>query len=112
MDRSTPGTTVSSSVAVLFAAFTSVTPAGAATVATLLIVPVAPAATVAATVYVIEEPGGSVTVSARLPVPLAILPVAPPVAALVKESVVNAAGKLSVTVAPAIVLGPAFDTTI
>src|SRR5581483_6457274 len=54
-------------------------------------------------------PAGMVTVSLMLPLPLALKPLAPPVA--VQVTPVKAAGKVSVTVAPVTLLGPALVTT-
>ncbi len=47
-----------------------------------------------------------------LPMPLAEKPVAPPVAVAVKVAPVRMAGSVSVTMAPAALLGPALVTTI
>jgi len=62
----------------------------------------------------IALPAGMVTVSlicVTVP-PGLVLPVAPPVAMLVKDTLVSVAGKTSVTCAPAAVDGPALVTTI
>src|SRR5436309_1882922 len=57
-------------------------------------------------------PGGMNKVSLMLPLPEAVKPVAPPVATLRYDTLVMAAGRLSVTVAPVTVLGPLLVTTI
>src|ERR1700682_1579778 len=81
MRRSACGVSVSMSVAGLLARLVSVVPAGAVTVAVLVKVPVADAMMLAVTVYVIVLPTGMLAVSLMLPDPLAVQPVAPPVAA-------------------------------
>ena len=57
-------------------------------------------------------PAGIVTVSLKLPLPLAVKPVALPVVVLVYVTFVKAAGNVSATLAPETLLGPAFVTTI
>ena len=57
-------------------------------------------------------PTGMVTVSLILPLPLAVKPVAPPVAEAVYVSLKKLAGKVSITVAPVTLLGPALVTTM
>src|SRR5436305_1920544 len=103
---------VSVSVAVLLPGVGSVTPAGTATVAVFDNVPDAPAVSVALTVYVIVLPAGIVTVSLMLPLPLALKPVAPPLAVAVQVCVASAAGNVSVMVAPVTLLGPLLVATI
>ena len=66
----------------------------------LLRVPSADGAMVAVTVYVIVLAEGIVTVSLMLPMPEAVLPVAPPLATEVNVMLVNAAGNMSAIVAP------------
>ena len=55
---------------------------------------------------------GRLTVLAMLPAPLAVKPVAPPVAVAVYVAPVSAAGNVSATVAPVTALGPAFVRAI
>src|SRR3954468_13671790 len=57
-------------------------------------------------------PTGIVTVSAILPEPLAVNPLAPPVCDAVYVAPVRNAGKLSPTAAPTATLGPKLLTTI
>jgi len=57
-------------------------------------------------------PAGIVTVSLMLPAPLAVNPEAPPLCVAVKVTPVKTAGKLSVTTAPVMSLGPLLVTTI
>jgi hypothetical protein len=82
---------------------------GAAIVAVLEIVP-EPLA-VAVTVNVAVPPESSVTLALMLPLPLAGQ-LDPALALQVHVAPVSAAGKLSVTVAPVAVDGPAFDATM
>src|SRR2546425_100546 len=95
-------------VALLFSAGTF-TPAGAVTVATLVIVPVP--VTVAAAVNVAVPPARRSTAALRLPLPLAGQ-LEPAEAAHVHVTPLSWAGKLSVTVAPVTALGPALVATI
>src|SRR5207245_2398201 len=94
------GETISTSVETLLVALTSTTPAGVVTVAVFVIAPTAAPLTVPVTVYVMDDPAGSVTVLLMLPVPEAVLPVAPPVVVEVKDAPVMVAGTTSATVAP------------
>ena len=97
--RSAVGTSVSVSVAELFAGFGSVTPAGVAIVAVLLSVPTAAAETVPVTVNVAVPPGGRLTPAAILPDPDAgHAPPPPPTHVHVAPRI--AAGSVSATVAP------------
>ena len=57
-------------------------------------------------------PLGRLTVSLMLPLPLAVKPEAPPLPTAVYVSLVIAAGRTSVTVAPVTLLGPLLQTTI
>ena len=57
-------------------------------------------------------PAGIVTVLWMPPVPVAENPLVPVVPTAVKLSLVIAAGKVSLTLAPTASLGPKFDTTI
>ena len=56
-------------------------------------------------------PAGRFTVSLMLPLPLALWPLAPPAAMLVQVQV-RVAGKVSATVAPVALLGPALLATM
>ena len=58
-----------------------------------------------------ELPAGRLRVSARLPDPAAVLPVAPPAATLVKVQV-RIAGKVSARVTAGSALGPALEATL
>src|SRR5437016_3506073 len=100
--------TVLLSVAELFPAGSFV-PAGAVTVAVLLIVP-APLA-VAAIVNVAVPPLSRFTAAERLPEPLAGQ-LEPADAAQVHVTALSCAGKTSLTVAPTTALGPALLATI
>src|SRR2546430_17622020 len=115
MIRHPPGSTLfpyptlfRSSVALLFPAGSFV-PAGAVTVAVLLIVPVP--ATVAVTVNVAVPPLVRSTSAVTFPLPLAGQ-AEPAEAAQVHVGLVNCAGKMSLTVAPMTALGPALLATI
>ena len=92
------GLSVSESVAELLPGVGSVTPAGAATVAVLLSVPVAAAEIVQLAVYVVLPPAGRFTVSLMLPLPDAVH--VPPPAPTQVQVQVSLAGKVSATVAP------------
>ena len=109
IDRSTCGVNGSLSVAELLPATGSVTPAGTATVAVLLMLPVAPAVTVPLTVYVTVAPTGRLTVSLIEPLPE---PAQLPPGRLRHKSrsvPVSDAGRGSVTVAPTTADGPALE---
>ena len=81
------------------------------TFAVLVIVPVKVVLSLATTVYVIDVPAGSETVSARLPVPdAAKVAAAEPTA--VQAALTNCAGRVSVTVALTASAGPALATRI
>src|SRR5205807_753858 len=84
IERSAVTDGLSTSVAVLFAAFGSLTPAGEVTVAVFVILPVAFAATVAVTVYVAVAPEGRLAVVLIALVPLAAPHAPPPVAVQVQ----------------------------
>ena len=56
--------------------------------------------------------GMSTSVSSMLPLPLAVKPVAPPVAVAVYVAPVSVLGRVSTTEAPVTSLGPALVTTI
>src|SRR5882762_8030319 len=106
MERSAFGVSVSLSVAELFPGFVSVTPAGALTVAVLLSVPVARLEIVQVEVYVTLPPAGRLTVSLMLPANGPAVQV-PPLAPTHVVLQVSEAGKVSATVAPEALLGPA-----
>jgi len=109
MPRSAVGVmTVLLSVALLFPAG-SLVPAGAVTVAVLVIVP-APLA-VAVTVNVALPPLKRLTLAPMLPLPLAGQ-LEPAEAAHVQVTELSCAGKTSLTVAPTTALGPALLATI
>ena len=108
--RSARGVRLSTSVAVLLAAFVSVTPSGAETVALLVNVPVAPAPMTAVIVKVTEAPTGRSTLLLIEPLPAAGQ-VPPPVPAHVHVIDVSPAGTLSVTDAPTTLDGPVLATT-
>ena len=94
------------------AALTTAPMFGSLTVAVFDNVPLAAGLMVAWTVYVIVLPAGKVTaVSSMLPLPLAVNPVAPPVATAVYVAPVSALGSVSTTEAPLALLGPALVTT-
>ena len=100
--------TVLLSVAELFPAGSFV-PAGAATLAVLLIVPAPVAVAVIANVAV--PPLSRLTLADRLPLPLAGQ-LEPAEATQVHVGPVSCAGKMSLTVAPTTALGPALLATI
>src|ERR1700687_2522359 len=110
MARSATAVMVSVSVALLLAGVGSVTPAGAAMVAVLLMVPLAPPATVALTVKVAVPPLSRLTEAAMLPLPLAGQ-LEPAEAAQVQAPKVRFAGAVSVTVAAVTALGPLLVAT-
>jgi len=104
--------TVVVSVAELLPGVGSVEPPGRATVAVLDSgVVIVVEATVADTVNVTEPPDSTLTDAEMLPDPEAGQ-LEPAVAAQVQVTPVSAAGMLSVTVAPVIAEGPAFEATI
>src|SRR3954463_13385008 len=95
-DRSALLDCVSVSVALLFPGVGSVTPDGAAMVATFTRFPVRLDGTGVVTMYVIEPPTGRFTVSAIAPDP-AVLPLAPPDATAVHDAVLIPVGSGSDT---------------
>ena len=99
------------SVAELFAAVGSVTPAGGAIVAVLTRLPVALAEIVPVTVNVTEPPTGKLTDALMLPLPLAGH-VPPPAPAHVQVTPLSAAGMVSATVAAVTADGPVLEATI
>ena len=111
IDRSAIGPSVLVSVAVLFVVFGSVAPAGAATVAVLTREPEPVGEIDATSVNVTLPPTGTVTTALIDPDPEAGH-VAPELGVQVQVAPVNKAGRVSVTVAPAAVDGPAFVTMI
>jgi hypothetical protein len=96
---------------VLVAAVGSVVPTGGAAVAVLTSEPVAAGSIVPVAVKVTVPLAGRSTVAAMFPLPLAGQ-TAPPAATQVQVTPVIDAGKLSVTVAPRAVLGPALVAVI
>src|SRR5439155_1312528 len=110
IERSALAPSASLSVAELLPGVGSVTPAGAATVAVLLSVPVADAEIVQLDVYVVLPPLGKFTVSLMLPEPDAVH--VPPPAPTHVQVQVSDAGKVSATVAPVALLGPALLAVI
>lgn len=112
MDKSDVGVSVSVSLAVLFAELLSVEPAGAATVAVFVTVPVALLATVVLTVNVAVPPGSKLTVVVMLTVPLGTAQTEPADAAQVHEAITRLVGMMSVTSAPTTALGPELRTTM
>jgi hypothetical protein len=110
IERSAVGDKVSESVAVLFAAVGSVTPAGGAIVAMFTRTPVADAAIVPVTVNVTDAPTGRFTEALMLPLPLAGQ-VPPAVPLHVHVVPVNVAGIVSVTVAAVTADGPVLLAT-
>lgn len=112
MDKSEIGVSVSVSLAVLFAELLSVEPAGAATVAVFVTVPVALLATVVLTVNVAVPPGSKLTVVVILIVPLGVAQAEPADAEQVHEDIIRLVGKISVTSAPITALGPELLTMI
>ena len=96
----------------MFAGVRSITPTGTVIVAVLVIEPVADAVTVALTVYVAVPLANRLTVVFRLPEPLAESQDEPLDAEHVHVTLVNAAGKVSVTGALVTCEGPALFTTI
>jgi hypothetical protein len=111
IERSARGVNESVSVAELLAPLVSLLPTGAAMVAVLTSEPVAAAETEPLTVNVAVPETRRVAVALMLPLPEAGQ-LEPALAAQVQVTPVKAAGKVSVTVAPVITDGPAFDATI
>src|SRR5690349_22013767 len=105
MDRSAWAASVSVSVAELLPGVGSVTPAGAATVAVLLSVPLAAAEIVQLAVYVVLPPAGRFTVSLILPLPEAVQ--VPPPAPTQVQVQVSEAGRAEARRAAKEWLGPA-----
>src|SRR5215510_16183190 len=99
------------SEALLLAELGSVVPPGAATVAVLVMGPAARVEAVVVAVKVAFPPISTVTGVLMLPVPLAGQE-EPAEAVQVQETLVRSAGKVSVTMAPVAVSGPALDTTM
>jgi hypothetical protein len=102
---------VSLSVAELLPGVGSVTEAGTATDAVLASVPVAVAEIVAVSVKVAVPPGARLTVALMLPLPDAGQD-EPAEAVHVHVALERLAGRVSVTVPPVTVDGPAFEATI
>ena len=94
-------------MAVLLPGIGSVTQTGAVTVAVLTSEPVADGAMLAETVYVTEAPAGRLRTSLMLPLPEAVLPLAPPDEKLVHVAEVIADGKISLKPAPVTLEDPA-----
>jgi hypothetical protein len=111
MDTSARRVIVVVSVAVLFAGVGSVDPPGNATVAVFDNVPVAVDATVALTVNVTVPAASTLTAAEMLPEPEAGQ-LDPAEAVHVHVAPVRLAGNVSVTVAPVMADGPAFDVTM
>ena len=112
MRRSESETTELVSVAELFPAVGSVTPAGALIVAVLLSVPVALFAIVAVNVKVAVVLPARLTLALMLPEPLAEPQLAPGEAVHVHVALVKVAGSVSTTLASVIMLGPLFVAVI
>ena len=112
MDRLALGPSWSVSLAELLMELGSFAPLGGATVAIFVSVPVALLEIVAVSVNVAVPPTAKLTVAEMLPFPLGVPQLDPDEAVQVHEAFVNAAGKLSVTVAPVMALGPALLTTM
>jgi hypothetical protein len=112
IERSPLGESVSVSVAVLLAAFDSVTPEGTFTVAILTSEPVEPDAIVAIIVNVAVPPTKRFTVVLIAPVPLVSAHAEPLDAEHVHVAPVTPDGRLSITVAPVTGFGPALLATI
>src|SRR5437660_241022 len=111
MARSATELMVSVSVGLLLCGVGSVTPAGAAMVAVLLMVPLAAPATVALTVKVTLPPRSEERRVAMVPLPLAGQ-LEPAEAAQVQAPKVRLAGAVSVTVAAVTALGPLLVATM
>jgi hypothetical protein len=111
IERSARGVSVSVSVDVLLAPVGSLLPAGAATLAVLTNEPVAFEEIVAVTVNVAVPEMARLMLALMLPLPDAGQ-LEPAVAEQLHVALVSVAGNESVTVAPLITDGPAFDATI
>jgi hypothetical protein len=104
--RSATGRSAAVSAALLFPGSGSSTPAGGATVAVLVSVPVALGAIVATTVKVTLAPAGRSTVVAMSPLPLGAAQAPPPVAPpQVQRAPLSAGGSASTTAAPGAACG-------
>src|SRR2546422_8968320 len=112
IDRSAAGMIVSVSVALLFAGFGSVIPAGGVTAAVFDRVPEALMSSVPVAMNVAVPPTRRFTVRLMFPEPLAAAQLEPLEATHVHVTPVRLAGKLSVTVAPDAAEGPALLTVI
>src|SRR5262249_34758166 len=103
---------VSVSESVLLAELGSDAPGPGVTVAVLTSTPTASDATVAVTVNVTVAATGTFTVALMLPVPDGVPQAPPPAPAHVQVALESAAGRVSITVAPIALLGPALVTVI
>lgn len=112
MDKSEVGVSVSVSLAELFEVLLSVEPAGAATVAVFVTVPVAVLATVVLTVNVAVPLASRFTVVLMLTDPLGVVQLDPAEAVQVQEPITRLDGMMSMTSAPTTALGPELLTTI
>jgi len=112
MRRSAVGTSVLTSVAVLFPRSRSATFDGGRIVARLVNAPEAAGAMLPVTVYVIVLPFGRFTRWSMGPVPLVGNPEAPPVCVAVQVTPVSVAVIGSFTAAPVTSTGPALVTTM
>lgn len=92
--------------------FGSVAPVGGATDAMFVSVPVTVLEIVAVRLNVAVPPTARLTVVLMFPLPFGALQLDPDEAAQVQVALLNDAGRLSVTVAPVIALGPELETTI
>src|SRR3954453_22957836 len=110
MLKSAWGANVSLTVAELLPGLGSVTLPGAVTVAVLVSRPLAAAEIVQLAVEVTLPPAGRLTVSLRFPEPEAVQ--VPPPAPMQVQAQVSEAGKVSATVAPVALLGPALLAVI
>lgn len=100
------------SVVELLPLFGSAVPVGIVTVAVFTTVPVAVLETVAVTVTVTLLPFGKLAVVLTFPAPFGWPQVAPLAPTQVQVALINAAGKLSVMVAPFTAIGPLLVTTM
>src|SRR5262249_12166633 len=112
IDRSACGVRLSLSVAELLPGVGSVTPPGAATLATLTSEPVAGSEACGAAEKGIVPPTARLAVVLMLPVPLVAATLEPAAATAGRVSVVSAAGSASEIVAPVTLDGPLLVTTI
>src|SRR5690242_12201096 len=110
MPRLACGVSVSVSVALLLPGVGSVTPPAAATVAVLLSVPDALAQIFPTPLYSALPPEGRLTVSLIFPLPEAVQ--VPPPAPTHVQVQVSEAGKVSDTVEPGALLGPALEAVM